>query len=161
MSAQTARYLRVLLTPQQPDGSTAEQHPSIAALSPRARHLWETLSNLAFPEDNARTIPVAVLATRLGVTPAVVRRARAELVAAGVIAVDTGGGSAANRYRFPLAPPAEIVHTPRVSARGQASTPRAPARGDPARRRAIQDPPKSRVSTSTYAVRRGAGDIAQ
>jgi hypothetical protein len=156
VSAQTARYLRVMLTPQNPDGSPAELHPSIAALSPRARHLWEALSNLVFPEDNARVIPVAVLAQRLGISPANVRRARAELVAAGVIAVDTGGGADANRYRFPLAPPVEDVHTPRATARGQASTPRAQAREDPARLRAIQDPSKSHVLTSPDAVPRAA-----
>lgn len=122
MSARTAEYLRVMLTPRDP--ATREHlapSPSIDALSSRARHLWEVLSNLAYHDDHtARDHAVATLAKRMGVTAATVRRARAELVAAGVITVDGGGSgpvSDVNRYRFPFATPVEIVHTPRASAR--------------------------------------------
>lgn len=122
VSARTAEYLRVMLTPKDPD--TREHrapHPTLADLSPRARHLAEVLSNLAYHDDNtARDHAVSSLAKRMGVTAATVRRARAELVEAGIVTVDAGGSGRhfdVNRYRFPLAAPVEVVHTPRVDAR--------------------------------------------
>jgi DNA-binding transcriptional ArsR family regulator len=159
VSARTAEYLRVMLTPKDEHGAHRDQHASIAALSRNAVHLWEVLSNLAYHDDNtARDHAVSCLAKRMKVTPATVRRARAELVAAGLVTVDGGGSGSqkdVNRYRFPLGAPVEVVHTPRASARGTSSTPRASAREDPARQRAIRDPLDPLV-TDTYAVQRGA-----
>ena len=98
-----------------------DQSPSIAALSRNACHLLEVLSNLAYHDDNiARDHAVSAIAKRMKVAAATVRRARAELVAAGVITVDPGGTGDrrdVNRYRFPLGAPVEVVPTPRASAR--------------------------------------------
>ena len=140
MSARTAEYLRLLLTPKDDQGNYVDPSPSIAGLSSGALHLWEVLSNLASIDGEAWP-SVDLLARRMHKTAANVRRARAELVAAGVIAVDIGGGADANTYRFPLAAP---LSTPRAPARGvddphparqRAATPRGTARP-----RSIEDP---------------------
>lgn len=160
MSARTAEYLRVMLTPKQ-DGAHVDQHPSIDALSRNARHLLEVLSNLAYHGDNtARDHAVPTLAKRMGVTAATVRRARAELERAGIIAVERGGSGLhkdVNGYRFPLGAPVEVVPTPRATARGTSSTPRAPARGETARHRAVKDP-LDPPSTESDAVPRGGAE---
>lgn len=157
MSARSAQYLRVMLTPRNDDRTPADVHPSIAALSPTACHLWEVLSNLAWHTDNAAIEPVAELARRMHLHPANVRRARAELVRAGVIAVDEGGGRGnANRYRFPLAAPVEDVHNPRADARVSESPTRAPARGT--RAVARDSSPTDPLVTYSDAVPRGADE---
>jgi hypothetical protein len=139
-----------------------DPHPSIDGLSPTARHLLEVLSNLAYSDNVVRDHSVATLAKRMGVTAATVRRARARLVSAGLIQVEpapsTGTDRDVNRYRFPLGAPVEIVHTPRATARGSDIHTRAPARGTPARHRAIRDPLEPLV-TDTYAVQRGGDSI--
>lgn len=166
MSNPTARYLRLTLT-------NADRDPNWRppVLSPRARHLLEVLSSYA--DETGQAWPsVDTLAERMGITPANVRRARAELVADGWIAVDVGGRARGdvNVYRFPVRSPLELVadpdnpratardsrpqparqragnavHNPRASARGT----RAPARDE----ESIEEP----RSTSTDAVPRGA-----
>jgi len=165
VSARTAQYLRVMLTPRDPvTHKHLDPAAAVDALSSRACHLLEVLSNLAYHDDNtARDHSVETLAKRMHVTAATVRRARGELVAAGLIAVDLGGTTGhpddVNRYRFPLGAPVEIVPTPRAGARGTSSTPRAPARDTPARQRATRDPLDPLV-TDTYAVQRGAARSA-
>ena len=146
MSIATAAYTRKLLDPRDPEGNPVEPSPSIAALSPRARHLWEVLSQLA--NVAGETFPaVDTLARRMGITAANVRRARAELVAAGVLAVTPGGGRGhANVYRFPVTSPVVLaeeparhragsrptdIPNPRATARVESSPTRAVARGNP------------------------------
>ena len=140
MTAATARFLRVMFTPQNPDGSAADVHPTIGGLSSRARHLAEVLSNVAFV-DNARTIHVDVLARRMAVSARTVQRAARELAAAGVVAIDVGGlaHDDASTYRFPLSAPVEIVH-----------------RGDT---HDTQKIPQDPLVTDTYAVQRGGDSI--
>jgi hypothetical protein len=146
VSIATAAYTRKLLDPRDSEGNPVEPSPSIAALSPRACHLWEVLSNLANVAGEAFP-SVDTLARRMHIVAANVRRARAELVAAGVIAVDTGGGRRRpNVYRFPVTAPAVLaeepprhragfgptaIHNPRATARVSSSTSRATPRGYP------------------------------
>lgn len=104
MSAVTARYVRLLLTRcDRPDW-----RPPV--LSPNARHLLEVLSSYA--NEGGQAFPaVDTLAERMGRGVRFVQRARAELVAAGVIALDEGGGRHhANTYRFPVMSPLGVVH---------------------------------------------------
>ena len=137
MSIRTAAYTRLTLTPKNQEGHRVPPSPAIAALSPRARHLWEVLSNLA-NLDGETWPPVAELADRMGITAANVRRARTELVEAGVVTVETGGGARANRYRFPVRTPFEL------------STPRADTRG-------VDDPHPARERAGARAVARDVG----
>ena len=111
MSGNVARYVRLVLTRCHRD----DWRPPV--LSRSARHLLEVLSNYA--NEHGQAFPaVDTLAERMAITAANVRRARAELVAAGVIAVDDGGGRhRTNTYRFPVDTPLEVVHNPRGTAR--------------------------------------------
>jgi hypothetical protein len=148
-----------MFTPQNPDGSAADVHPTIGGLSSRARHLAEVLSNVAFV-DNARTIHVDVLARRMAVSARTVQRAARELAAAGVVAIDVGGlaHDDASTYRFPLSAPVEIVHRGDTHDTPSASTGVTPrvARGDTHDTHKIpQDP----LVTDTYAVQRGGDSI--
>jgi len=152
VSAATSRYVRLMLT------RSGRANWTAPTLSRTARHLLEVIAHYADLEGHAFPA-VDTLAERMGITPANVRRARAELVAAGIIAVDLGGGQGnSNTYRLPVMSPirGEDLSTSRAPARGfddpqparqRASNPRASARG-----RSIEDP---RV-TSTDAVPRAA-----
>lgn len=131
MTARLSQYVRVVLA-----------DPTLE-LGARARHLLEVLAHYA---DHTGTAwpSVPTLAGRMGVTAANVRRARAELVNAGLIAVDLspggrrGADGLTNRYRFPVMTPLDLVHIPRASARGSDTDPRAPAREPP--RASARDP---------------------
>lgn len=113
MSIRTAAYTRELLDPRDQEGRPMDPSPSIAALSARACHLWEVLSQVAAVDATAFP-SVPTLARRMHVAECTVQRARAELVAAGVLAVDHGGGAGnPNRYRFPVAPGLQAVEPPR------------------------------------------------
>jgi hypothetical protein len=138
VSTDAARYVRELLVPS--DGSPPA--PDVAALSRSARHLAEVLANMAGVGGDCWP-SVETLATRMGVTAANVRRARVELVNAGVIAADlsVGGPGRTNRYRFPVG--------------DRLSTTRAPAReSDPANPRGGARQP-ARWRAATRAVARG------
>lgn len=139
MSARLSQYVRVVLG--DPD----------LELGATPRHLLEVLAHYA-DHTGVAWPPVSALARRMGITPANVRRARAELVAAGLIAVEIRRGHPAdpgsrNRYRFPIASPLAISPD-RAPARGPTTdhiarhraADRAPARAHIARQRAIEDP---------------------
>jgi len=163
MTAATSRYVRLLLTAA---GREAWTPPT---LSVRARHLLEVIAHYADLDGEAFPA-VPTIAERMGITPSNVRRARAELVAAGIIAVAVGGGKGhTNTYRLPVQSPARPIEdpaNPRASARVASSTSRAVARGldhpqparhgaaNPratARRRSIEDP-RSKIRDATPQV---------
>jgi len=127
MTAAVSRYVRVVLAELELE------------LGPRARHLLEVLGNCA-GADGSSWWSVESLAARMAVTPATVRRARAELVAAGLVMVDIGGGRQSNTYRLPITSALGVVHTPRAGASAQGAD---PARGCATPRALVRETPRA------------------
>jgi hypothetical protein len=105
MTARVSAFLRVVLV----------EHD--VELSPVARHLAEVLGHYA--DTTATAWPsIAGLCRRTGYHPSTIRKARRELVNAGVIAFEERRGDprdpeSRNRYRFPVGMPLALSTDPR------------------------------------------------
>lgn len=148
MSVAAGRYVRELAEA----GALAELHPS-------ARHVLEVLAHYA-NRDGIAWPSVATLAGRTGHHAGTVRRARAALATAGIIAADVsaGGdprdGETTNRYRFPVV---DALSTPRASDAGSAEGPRVSCAETP---RVMRDEGLLKGDASTSTDGSGARPVA-